>query len=178
MSLREIRRIGCVLPLLTILSRTIGHHLLILLVLYLLNIFSLVTISEPVVKIVSEFFEDVHVVSNSSTCLTILSLVLASIFQLDSASLRCQFGCVTKIIHISTLNLTAYSSGTIAICTHICESLAVDGSVHIVMVAAVGILIKSVAFIRTILGIIMMRSSNHWVICIITLNLVVSNLIH
>ena len=90
MTLRIIVAIGVILPLLTHLSLIVGllHELLlILLVLDFLNIFGLVAISEPIVKIVSELFQDVHMVANGSASLAILRLALSSIFELDPASL-------------------------------------------------------------------------------------------
>ena len=101
-------------------------------------------------KIVSKFFEDVHVVAYSSASLTILGL-LSSVFKLDSAPLRSQFGCITEVVHVSALNLIGCSTGTVAIGTHRSQRLAMDLSVHIVMVVAIRILIEPIPFIRTML---------------------------
>lgn len=167
--------------MLTHLSLIVGllHQLLlILLVLDFLNIFGLVAISEPIVKIVSEFFQDVHVVPNGSASLTILRLALSSIFELDPASLRGQFGSVAEVVHVATLYLAGRSTGTVAIGTHTAERLAMDLSVHVIVVVAVRVLIEPIPFVRTLLRIIVVRSSHHRIVCEITLNvLVVSNLI-
>ena len=72
------------------------------------HLISLIAVTQPIVKVIPELFENVHI-----TVLTIVSEVSSTIL-LHTPPLSCQFGIILYTIEISTLN-TRVSYGALAI---------------------------------------------------------------
>lgn len=93
----------------------ISYIISILLVLNILNFFSLITVSQPIVEVIPKLFQNIHMVTNCrsrSACSSTHRLytlsrqrALTLIFELDSPAVGGQLGLIANILHVPTLNL-------------------------------------------------------------------------